>query len=341
MRWEREATERRYIWPYNFREYVIRVSASGRLIRNDEIVRSYSCINWLPAGENELKDANVRWNIFEYQIAWDSIELELELSVEDFSQLKPAIIPVGFDPSVLFSVLVHCPATRCRFALVEPLKSNQSSITVKLMRNEIAGGISIEPTIVLGQNLSKAPSSWARTRGSIICNGFRLHIQADKPEESFGGGLEIQWEEFPVFIANALYRFIIDSTAGMKPKLYINSRHIGLQSIIDSTDKRGEKARTRDAIYALMAPDIWLKLAEFAAATDLETDDEDKELEERIERIWNLLSRNLGKSRESIIVSLNNPESRRELTEEIQHWVRTGVSVNNMVTEMQETLTEE
>jgi hypothetical protein len=162
-------------------------------------------------------------------------------------------------------------------------------------------------------------------------------LRLDAADVGPGGGVDIKWEEFVGNYTEALYRVVSDD--GSSPKIYINNKYGVLKPIVDNAD-RGRTARTvlRDAIFGLMAPDIWMQLVEFALQSA--TADEDQVETNGEKPMWNRVFESVGKQsglgtaeqiRQMLLEDGGESDSRPRMRAALQHSIALARRQANLV----------
>ncbi len=190
---------------------------------------------------------------------------------------------------------------------------------MKILRKDVVGYAIVTPTVLLSENTraGKGPLM----KGSRLAVGFPLHIQIDAPQESPGAGIEILWHRFQDEIADSMYQLIIEPP---HPILRLNNRHPSLKLIFESRTKIGSAARIRNALFAMIASDVWLQLAEYASAIEkMDLDDPDDPTVVLSRKIIRTLSRMIKRPADEIVAAFDDHASRSLLTLRIQHHLKT------------------
>ena len=148
-----------------------------------------------------------------------------------------------------------------------------------------------------------------------------MHIQIDTPLESPGAGIEILWHRFQDDIRDSMYQLIIEPP---HPILRLNNRHPSLKLIFECRTKIGSAARIRNALFSMIASDVWIQLAEYASTIEkLDLDDPDDPSVVFSRKIIRTLSRMIKRPADEIVAAFDDHTSRSMLTLRIQHHLKT------------------
>ena len=118
-----------------------------------------------------------------------------------------------------------------------------------------------------------------------------------------------------------MYQLIIEPP---HPILRLNNRHPSLKLIFESRTKIGSAARIRNALFSMIASDVWLQLAEYASSMEkMDLDDPDDPAVVLSRKIVRTLSRMIKRPADEIIAAFDDHNSRSLLTLRIQHHLKT------------------
>ncbi len=311
MSWLKDAVERRAVWPYELSSDAVKAQFSGFLLRKGKrIGEPFQYQNW-KLSKKKITDAQPRWDLTLSGPDWDQIELQLGLSIENPQQFFSA-------PSI-YAAEILCKGTRWRSAVSKLYSTGTVFLSMKILRKDVVGYAIVTPTVLLSENTraGKGPLM----KGSRLAVGFPLHIQIDAPQESPGAGIEILWHRFQDEIADSMYQLIIEPP---HPILRLNNRHPSLKLIFESRTKIGSAARIRNALFAMIASDVWLQLAEYASAIEkMDLDDPDDPTVVLSRKIIRTLSRMIKRPADEIVAAFDDHASRSLLTLRIQHHLKT------------------
>lgn len=301
MKWKKDSTEHRTIWPYPVAENVVKLEVNAQLKDNGTALEDFVEKNWLPGAAGSSIDRKATWDIFGLGASWNDVAVECAISVDDPDALKKYIFPPGKDVPLSFALLLRCNDTRWRKAVTCAFDGGKGNVKFSLSRPEIAGVVEIYPLVLLAAATGFPTAGWARRKVAKVATGFPVYFRADEPLDRPGGGIDVKWEEFPNELAAALYR--LDIADDKKVCIYLNSRYPTLQPIMDNKSKvKTQKTLLRDALFALIAGNVWLLLADAAAHS---TPEEGDELPELYDSILKVLSRRLKIDREDILSAFN------------------------------------
>jgi hypothetical protein len=252
------------------------------------------------------------WDVSASVLEWDQAEITFRLTVENPAQFFPV--------ACMYSVEVLCKNTRWRSAVTRSFGAGPVEVPLKIARRDIAGATAITPQIVLAEPRPARSGSASLLKGSRLAVGFSLNLQADPPQEQPGAGIEIVWYRFPDEINDSMYQLIIEPP---QPILRLNNRHPSLKAIFETRAKSGPQARIRNAMFSLIATDVWMQLAEYASRLEkMDLDDVSDPSAELSRKIINTLSRMIKRPAEEIISAFDDHNSRSNLTLRIQHHLK-------------------
>lgn len=320
MSWNKDASERRYIWPYTFSPNCIRTNISAELFDGDNAINAWTTRNYSSSGDSLINN-NATWNIYDLQNNWEYIKINTYLSAEN-NHFKD-YISATLGNTINYVVNVLCPRTRYR-RVISTNRNGEAPhhISFNIPRDCVFGEVTITPEAILSKDIISNSVGIASKKGTRIANGYTIFIQPDEPRINIGGGLKAEWREFPDY-PNAMYELSLGNESGTGPRIYINSRHHELKSIIDSVARRGNKAYMRDSIFASLATDIWMQLADYSAERyQIENEDFESDEDNFSARVLLTLAKRINKPKEELIEMLDSPASRRILNKKIQHWMQ-------------------
>jgi hypothetical protein len=269
--------------------------------------------------------------------AWDTIVVRWRVSVEGMEEVLKRCVPRGSAADVMAVILCLCEPTRWRSASGIAWASDAVESKVEIERTNVHGEVELAPAIALKQRRSSPQSGYAYSAGAVVATGSPLLLRLDAADVGPGGGVDIKWEEFVGNYTEALYRVVSDD--GSSPKIYINNKYGVLKPIVDNAD-RGRTARTvlRDAIFGLMAPDIWMQLVEFALQSA--TADEDQVETNGEKPMWNRVFESVGKQsglgtaeqiRQMLLEDGGESDSRPRMRAALQHSIALARRQANLV----------
>jgi hypothetical protein len=311
MSWLKDAVERRAVWPYELSSDIVKAQFSGFLLRKGKrIGEAFQDQNW-KLSKKKIADAQSRWDLTLSGPEWDQLELQIGLSIENPAQF--------FSVPCIYAAEVLCKGTRWRTAVSKLFSTGTVFLSLKILRKDVVGYGIVTPTILLSENVKagQGPSM----KGSRLAVGFPLHIQIDTPQESPGAGIEILWHRFQDEISDSMYQLIIEPP---HPILRLNNRHPSLKLIFESRTKIGSAARIRNALFAMIASDVWLQLAEYASVIEkMDLDDPDDQTVVLSRKIIRTLSRMIKRPADEVVSAFDDHASRSLLTLRIQHHLKT------------------
>lgn len=320
MNWLKDAVERRTVWPYELSPDAVKAEFTGHLLRKGKRVgEPFREQNW-KSSKKRISDAQARWDLT-VAAEWDQIELQVGVTVENPSQF--------FSVPCMYAADVLCKATRWRSASSRSFSTGTVFLPLKIFRKDIAGYAIVTPMILLSEDLLKPIVLKPSLKGSRLAVGFPLHLQVDVPQESPGAGIEILWHRFQDEIQDSLYHLIIEPP---HPILRLNNRHPSLKVIFESRTKTGTAARIRNALFAMIATDVWIQLAEYASQIDkLDLDDPEDPSVVLSRKILRTLSRLIKRPSDEIVSAFEDNSSRTMLTLRVQHSLKTLTHQNALM----------
>jgi hypothetical protein len=335
MEWRRDASELRTIWPYPVKENVIKLQINARLmngiIPSSELPQES---NWLPGQGTKLADKRTALEAYSLGESWTEVALECSVSVDDPKSMKEEVLPPGYDAPLSFALLLKCDSTRWRKAVTSPFDSGTANLAFSIARSDVAGDVEIEPFVILTTSTTSTTGIWAHRKAARVATGFPMYFRADEPPQGLGRGIEVKWAKFEDPIAAALYRLEIINDS--KVRLYLNDGYPALEPIFNNRSRvRNEKTRVRDALFSLIATDVWFQLGDIAAHSVPQGEtEEDEELPLLYDTVLKYLERRLGVDREVITSHFTNGTEglkRAELQEQLQDYLAVAEKAESMV----------
>jgi hypothetical protein len=330
MSWQRDASEVRYVWPHRVAENRIRMTVSAKSVHQGDVVAEWQSNNW-QSGTTGIVDANARWDLYAVANPWSQLEIDLALSVDDVPALRNHVLPPGENHPVSFAVAIRCARTRWRQFAAHPFHEGSASLKLTLPADQLFGEVELIPWIVLDRNV-RPQDPFAATRLAVIATGFPASIWADEPQDRPGRGLPRTWIPFGAESKDALYKLAFESDIGaLTPTLYINSNHPTLKAIIDYRGKKQPTAAARDAIFTLMASEIWMELAAFAGDVMEQGLEPDNPKSKVAERIIKTLKKKVKRNKSDIVDAFGDEDRRSDLNVRIQNWLKAAVRQTELV----------
>ena len=330
MKWKRDSSELRTIWPYPVRENVVKLDVNAHLEGSSMSSDDFHKENWLPGAKAGLVDSKAAWDIYRLGVSWTDVIVKCSFVVDDPVGLRNGVLPPGQGVPLLFALLLRCDSTRWRGAVTCPFGEGTGNIDFSVSRAKIAGELEVQPMVVLASDPAPAAVGWASRKAAKVATGFTVYLRPDEPPEGPGRGIEVKWQKFDDSTADALYRLeIVDDR---KVRLFLNNRHPAVQPVMDSRSKvRSQKTLLRDALFSFIAGDVWLHLADAAANS---VPEEEEKLPELYDNVLRILSRRLGVDREDIKSSFGNdsaPLERAKLHTRLQNYLAVAVKAEDIV----------
>ena len=333
MKWKRDSSELRTIWPYPMRENVVKLDINARLEGGTMSSEDFQKKNWLPGTKAGLVNGKVAWDIYRLGISWTDVMVQCSFAVDDPVGLRDDVLPPGQDVPLLFALLLRCDSTRWRRAIACPFGEGTGSIDFSVSRADIAGELEVQPMVVLAYTPAPATGVWASRKAAKVATGFSVYLRSDEPPKGPGRGIEVQWQRFDDSIADALYSLqIVDDR---KVCLFLNNRHPAVQPVMDNRSKvKSEKTLLRDTLFSFIASDVWLHLADAAANAANSVPEEEEKLPELYDNVLRILTHRLGIDREDIISSFRNDSNaleRSKLHTRLQNHLAVAVKAEDIV----------
>lgn len=168
---------------------------------------------------------------------------------------------------------VHCPRTNVRTAYVATLGPTERwEAVVRLERDELAGVVVIEPQCVRRAAWEGKPlPGTANEAGALLGSGVGIRCRIDAGANPFEGGLDVVWEDFASsrdsFRSERADLFFDVDVTSDPPKVFLNSRHVHAQALIDGGPPDDPAAAAaRSALIAIAQVGITNTLFEAALA---------------------------------------------------------------------------
>lgn len=169
------------------------------------------------------------------------------------------------NPPAQALVVIRCEATRSRFSV---RCDAQGKAQVSLQRANVWGTVELRPVWV--RTRARPPATgFAHELGARVAEGRAWSVRVDRQRDAAGRFLDTRWQKFSddaelVRHRDTLFRLQI----GDQPVLWINADHEDVRRVLDDRGTRGPRARTRDAVFDLVAQSVWTQLF-VQAASDL------------------------------------------------------------------------
>jgi hypothetical protein len=228
--------------------------------------------------------------------------------------------------AVAFGLVTLCKNTRFRAGASAAFPSGEARIMIH--RADVSGSIVLQPMLVL-TDPSRAAASFPAIAGARLATGFPITILADAPGERPGGGIEIQWHDFGAEHRDALFELVIEPPDIV---LRLNNEHGAFKTIVTDQSKTGNRARMRNAMFALIACDVWLQLAEFAAREAVLEEEPEGATAGLAHSILKSLSKLIRIAPQEIVQSFDDAAGRAMLSVRIQHALKTGAHQTALLT---------
>ena len=255
--WEVDGSESRSCYPHD--AHILALSIEGKY----RLSQKSGDGDWIEFRNFEETDGirvgmPMTLKIYEEDSDWDTLAMELDISVVDFDEHKSVVMHSedqeyhGIFGCQLISQKSTTFQSRFRRWVQGEQKSGSSKISVTLDRGDLAGEVRVNPRALLGKSLGEEPlEGKARRKWSIIADGYPIHFQFDEPSNIPGGDIKHVWsDEFGADRKNALTYLAIEDA---KITCYWNSslpESNALKKYVDSTTKSGKLAVPREQIFS-------------------------------------------------------------------------------------------
>ena len=329
IQWLKDGQENPQVWPYAVKDQHCSATLKINLIKGDEIINVVYARNSVSAGGNEGQGHATVDLTSHAENDWDKIRVELDLSIKGGAETLAEVITNNNAAEAFFSVRIHAPRVKYRQHLWgKPAQALQDMVIFEVYKKDLGGDVYIWPEILLKNNVEAALNRASRA-GSRIVIGDPVLIALDDAPQIPGAGFDIKWLEFERQNKNALYKLEYENPDTGRPRLYFNNRYPLIQPIIDSTARKGIKARIRDLIFSSVAVDVWSGLLEWA----LERDDEDAASSGIHSNIIRSLSKRLNINKDDLKSQILTAEGRRNIKTSLQHTLDISEKINRAAEE--------
>lgn len=330
MAWRKDAAERRSIWPYRVFQNHVKMEVTGILFKNRKAIATpFQGKNWRYE-KRSLNSGFLRWPVFQENEVWDEIRFEFSLSLHKPELFSQEVFSSDAAPPCVFAIDAMCRSTRWRNAITVPYTLEKSRAALSVNRKMIAGTILFSPMILLWEERKGASAGQAMAKGARVATGFPFQVQIDPPLQKPGRGIEILWTPFPPEVSESLYELIIEPP---KPILRINNQHPSLKVIFEDLSKIGNRARIRNALFSLIATDVWMQLSEYAVSVEeLKIEDEEDASAILSTKILKTAMKMLKCSPEQILSAFEDPQARSALRLRFQHYFKALKRQDELIT---------
>lgn len=317
MSWLKDAVERRQVNHFPKSHEPVKLAVCGRLFFGKSQVGSkFNAQNFVV--RKKVADAGARWDIHNEPVEWERIQLEFDFSANVLSPKLDAL-------PVLYSVEILCKTTRFREAV--SISPGQGG-TVFLDRTQLRGDVVLTPFIVTAAGFSGA--EWQSMKAARLAEGFPVHIRIDPAIDRPGAGIDVHWYDFEDAVQYSLYQLSIEPPEVL---LRINSRHPALKAVFQDQSKTGNRAKLRNALFSLIASDVWYQLAEYACSVEkMEIDDPHDPAVQLSKQLLKTVSRMLKSRTEQILEAFEEHAGRAAIHTRLQHHMKTAVHQDALIT---------
>jgi hypothetical protein len=317
--WLKDAVERRLVNLIPKSPEPVKLAVGGRLFfGKSQFGNKFEAQNF--AIRKKIVDSGARWDVHSELVEWERIHLDLDFSANDLS--------TGFDDlAVVFSAEILCKSTRFRQAITIPRE--QMSASIVLERSKLRGDVIVTPFIVNAGG-SGSMHDWRSMKAARIASGFPIHIRIDAAIKRPGAGIDVHWYDFEDAVRDSLYQLTIEPPDVL---LRINSRHPALKGVFQDQSKTGNRAKIRNALFSLIASDVWYQLAEYACSVERQDlDDLEDPSVQLSKQLLKTISRMLKLRAEQIMDSFADMEGRSAIHVRLQHHLKAAVHQNTLIT---------
>ena len=315
MKWVHDATESKLIWPHKFLENTLRLKVG--LYFDGETLPWRNQNNWVPGARGD-DDAHTTFCLYDESREWDKLKVTCALSVTDAEGFRASILPSDEGGNIGFAIQALCKTTR--WQEIKVCSADSSTVEIEIPKDKVFGEVKILPWAYRLNDSKVGSDGFAKKRGAILADGYSTSIYVDEVPGVPGRGVDIQWQDFPES-EDALYYLEIDDDI---PHIIFNSRSGQLKDIIDNQDKRTSTARTRDALFSIIAGDLWLQMAQTAAQVRADGDGDSEYPQMKFaEGVFNTLRKRASIGEDELAAVGVDTNSRGAVAKKIQHWLKT------------------
>lgn len=272
-----------------------------------------------------------KWDASAEPVEWDTLSIEASISMTDTAAFLERCAPSTDTPCDLV-LLAVCRSTRWSAVAQKRLATSSAVLSLLVPKGFVRGQLEVAPYVILAEDLDAGVFGRAKTKGAILATGNPVCIYVDTPADRLGQGIIREWQSFSDDCKDALYRLAYEERDdALVPVVYFNSRHPGARYLVDYTHREPAIVAARDAVFSLVATEVWMELASFAAQHYSDTEDEGDSSAQLADRVLKTLSRKLGRPRDFFRSAVNEEGPRSELAALVQSWLRTATAHETLV----------
>lgn len=230
-----------------------------------------------------------------YLRLWETegVEWTIRVTVDVPASSPIKVLPASeqHDPPLDLVVLLRSRTSRRREAHRLPYAVGVSSLDLTLKSDDWIGLIDVEAHLVRTNDSSSTDGRHARDRGMVVGSADPVRIDIDEPRRPPGDSLQIKWLDFseagiPWLEQHATNLFALRSAATTEPPvLYLNQGFEHAVAILNQTGQSGQKARTRDLVFHMIAHQVWSSVLASCLSELRDSAGEDMPLEEALEAL--------------------------------------------------------
>lgn len=166
------------------------------------------------------------------------------------------------DPPLDLVLTLRSTTSRRREAFSFPYVNGETSHELTLDRATWSGLVEVDASLVRTKDAATPDGAWARRAHMVVGRAPQVRVDVDEPARPPGDSLAIEWADFATSPVAALNRhpdhlFALRSKEGEAPVLYLNQGVEGAVPTLTSTGSTGHKARARDAVFQMIAHQVW------------------------------------------------------------------------------------
>ena len=277
--WINDGFESRQVWPHRVTEGCIRLH--GKITYFDE--SGSPCFECIASNEDPetlgstsvLPPVELFGNFSGKEDGTIKLSFQVCFSLEKKHDTD-ALLPLIEDGSLVWYLGVTCKETKIMLFKTLEINPSDSFPFVKDLEMDLplgltSGQVDVEAFVLLQRDLNPDTIGFdmASKKGSILATGHQVKIQIDQPEKMHSKGIDIQWLSFRnnkgAEFGNGLFFLEIDETSLDKsgeivPTIYFNDDFNGLRPLVNHKG-RGSQSKARDAMFSLIATNVWTQFA--------------------------------------------------------------------------------
>lgn len=168
------------------------------------------------------------------------------------------------EPPVNVVVLVRCPATRLRRAVM----AEGGAVQITIAREDVRDAVHFTPLLMRTTTRDQPTPGFASRAGVRLGQGRAWDLRVDPKTPKAGQFLDVRYRRFSddallAPLGDTLYHLEVDQP---EPILWINADHERLVPVLDAKGSTGKQARMREVCFDLITHGVWVQL--FVRAAD-------------------------------------------------------------------------